>query len=224
MNLSPAQKLMIEYGFPAALFVDQATRAAAWKGRTFTVPGPIYKAPAKAEDATTKQLRAELEAAAAKKKAASLERLREWKIFNNRSLPKPELKPRAIMPITEQETTTMAKKAATTKKPAAKKAAVKPARKAAAAKSARTPVGERSRYDWKGAAEKAAAGSIPPKPDFSAPTHARFLPIMDQITAACSAKDLKALKAIEINAISSTPKAMARYRDLCAAALTAKAA
>lgn len=97
-----------------------------------------------------------------------------------------------------------------------------PPKKAAKAK-ARTPVGERARYDWAGAEAKAEAGTIPPKPDFSAPTHARFLPIMAEITKACADRDTKALKAIEINPNSSTPKAMDRYRGLCAKAIAAKA-
>lgn len=213
MTPTRAQQLMINDGLPARLALDSAARAALWTGVIYTPPAAFFKAPVKKEEeAATKRLRADLAAVAAKKKAASLQRLQEWKIFNNRSLAKPELKPRADVPVTQQETAMATPKKTSAKKPVAKKSATA---------KVRSPAGERSRYDWKTAAEKAAVGTIPSKPDFSAPTHARFLPILEQITAACSAKDLKALKAIKISPISSTPKAMDRYRGLCVTALTA---
>lgn len=211
MNLSDGQRLMIEDGLPVAAIIDQATRAELWKGRPLIVPSPFVKTTIVAMDSTTRLLCAELEAAAAKKKAASLQRLKDWKLFNDRSLPKPELKPRVIAPNPKENE--MAKKATATN--AAPKAAK--VKKAASAS-------ERARYDWKGAEAKAANGLLPSKPDFSAPTHARFFPIMEKISKACSDKDAKALKAIEIIPASSTPKAMARYRDLCVKALSAKAA
>jgi hypothetical protein len=94
------------------------------------------------------------------------------------------------------------------------------AKKAAKAKPAS---GERARYDWTGAEEKAEAGKIPPKPDFSAATHKPFLPLFEQITAALKASDpAKALRAIEIKTTSSTPKAMDRYRNLCLKAVSRK--
>lgn len=103
-----------------------------------------------------------------------------------------------------------------------KTAAAKPAKKAAAA-AARTPV-DRARYPWKEAAEKAAAGTLPKQPDFSAPTHARFMPILDQIKEALKSDNpVPALKKIEIDPVSSTPIAMNKYRDLCVTALQAKA-
>lgn len=92
----------------------------------------------------------------------------------------------------------------------------------AAAKAAaklRKPMGKRA------AAQAAAeAGNLPPAPDFSAPTHARFRAKLATIVAAAEAGDIAALKAFEINPISSSPKAMAKYRDLAVTALEARAA
>ena len=44
-----------------------------------------------------------------------------------------------------------------------------------------------------------------------------------QIVALAEAGDIAALQAFEINPVSSSPKAMARYRDLCVIAITAGA-
>jgi len=41
--------------------------------------------------------------------------------------------------------------------------------------------------------------------------------------ALAKAGDIAALQAFEINPVSSSPKAMARYRDLCVIAITARA-
>ena len=82
---------------------------------------------------------------------------------------------------------------------------------------------ERSRFDWTGHEDAAKRGTIPPKLDFSADTHARFRPTLAKIEAAAKAGDIKALKAIEINPVSSSRKAMNRWRDMCVAALAAKA-
>lgn len=83
----------------------------------------------------------------------------------------------------------------------------------------------RARYDWTGAEEKAVVGKIPPKPDFSAPTHKPWLGIFEEIIEACAAPSkeerVKALKSIKIKPTSSTPKAMDRYRNLCIKALHA---
>lgn len=69
----------------------------------------------------------------------------------------------------------------------------------------------------------AEAGTLPTAPDFSAPTHARFLKKHAELVALVAAGDLKALKAFPINPISSSPKALARYRDLAVTALEAQA-
>jgi len=72
--------------------------------------------------------------------------------------------------------------------------------------------------------EAAKEGHLPPKPDFSAPTHERFRGKLDEVHAAAIAGDLTALRAFEIKATSSSPKAIAKYRDLCVIAIEARAA
>jgi len=69
----------------------------------------------------------------------------------------------------------------------------------------------------------AQSGTLPPGPDFSKPTHARFRAKLAQIVALAEAGDIAALQAFEINPVSSSPKAMGRYRDLCVIAITARA-
>lgn len=69
----------------------------------------------------------------------------------------------------------------------------------------------------------AEAGKLPPAPDFSAPTHARFRKKLGEVVAIAEAGDLAALRAFQINPVSSSPKAIARYRDLAVIALEARA-
>jgi hypothetical protein len=71
--------------------------------------------------------------------------------------------------------------------------------------------------------DQAQAGALPTAPDFSKPTHARFRAKLAQIVALAEAGDIEGLQAFEINPVSSSPKAMARYRDLCVVAITARA-
>jgi hypothetical protein len=71
--------------------------------------------------------------------------------------------------------------------------------------------------------DQAQTGALPPAPDFSKPTHARFRAKLAQIVALAEAGDSAGLQAFEINPVSSSPKAMARYRDLCVIAITARA-
>ena len=71
--------------------------------------------------------------------------------------------------------------------------------------------------------DQAQTGALPTAPDFSKPTHARFRAKLAQIVALAEAGDILALQAFEINPVSSSPKAMARYRDLCVIAITARA-
>ena len=72
--------------------------------------------------------------------------------------------------------------------------------------------------------DHAQTGALPHAPDFSKPTHARFRAKLAQIVALAEAGDIAALQAFEINPVSSSPKAMARYRDLCVIAITARSA
>ena len=71
--------------------------------------------------------------------------------------------------------------------------------------------------------DQAQTGALPPAPDFSKPTHSRFRAKLAQVVALAEAGDIAALQAFEINPVSSSPKAMARYRDLCVIAITARA-
>ena len=71
--------------------------------------------------------------------------------------------------------------------------------------------------------DQAHTGALPQAPDFSKPTHARFRTKLAQIVALAEAGDIGALQAFEINPVSSSPKAMARYRDLCVIAITTRA-
>ena len=71
--------------------------------------------------------------------------------------------------------------------------------------------------------DQAQTGALPHAPDFSKPTHARFRAKLAQIVALAEAGDVAGLQAFEINPVSSSPKAMARYRDLCVIAITARA-
>jgi hypothetical protein len=68
----------------------------------------------------------------------------------------------------------------------------------------------------------ARQGKLPEPPDFSAPTHARFRSKLARIVELAKAGDIDGLKAMTINPVSSSPKAMARYRDLCVIALEAR--
>jgi hypothetical protein len=70
--------------------------------------------------------------------------------------------------------------------------------------------------------ERAQAGALPAAPDFSKPTHARFRAKLAKLVAFAEAGDVEGLKAIEINPVSTSPKAMARYRDLAIIAIEAR--
>jgi hypothetical protein len=70
--------------------------------------------------------------------------------------------------------------------------------------------------------EAARNGELPTPPDFSAPTHARFRNKLARLVELAKAADIDGLKAMAINPVSSSPKALARYRDLCVIALEAR--
>ena len=112
----------------------------------------------------------------------------------------------------------------------AKKSTAKRAAKPAAGKKAQKPAPKQepvsTRPLGKRAAIEAAAreGKLPEPPDFSAETHKRFRNKLASVVELAKAGDLKALRAFEINPVSSSPKAIARYRDLCIVALEAQAA
>jgi hypothetical protein len=70
--------------------------------------------------------------------------------------------------------------------------------------------------------EQAQSGALPASPDFSKPTHARFRSKLAKLVALAEAGDVEGLKAIEINPVSTSPKTMARYRDLAIIAIKAR--
>ena len=70
--------------------------------------------------------------------------------------------------------------------------------------------------------DQAQSGVLPQAPDFSKPTHARFRTKLAQVVALAEAGDIASLQAFEINPVSSSPKAIARYRDLCVIAIGAR--
>jgi hypothetical protein len=70
--------------------------------------------------------------------------------------------------------------------------------------------------------ESARSGNLPTPPDFSAATHARFRGKLEGLIALAGRGDIEGLRAVAINPVSSSPKALARYRDLCIAALEAR--
>lgn len=125
--------------------------------------------------------------------------------------------PTARAPAPAQETVTMARKTNTTTKAAARKPVVEK-------KIETSRQGARSRYDWNSAEEMAAKGKMPPALDFSAPTHARFREALAEVVKAAKSGDEKALRAVKIKPISSTPKALERYRALCLKALKVRVA
>ncbi|WP_295080149.1 hypothetical protein [Tabrizicola sp.] len=69
---------------------------------------------------------------------------------------------------------------------------------------------------------KARQGELPPPPDFSAPTHARFRSKLAELVELAEKADATGLRAIAINPVSSSPKALARYRDLAVLAIEAR--
>jgi hypothetical protein len=81
---------------------------------------------------------------------------------------------------------------------------------------------QRRRISITAAAEAAKGGTLPTPPDFAAPTNARFRTKLEGLIALAERGDIDALRAFAINPVSSSPKALARYRDLCIAALEAR--
>jgi hypothetical protein len=62
---------------PVFLRIPQEVRRAAWKGRKLTKQGSMFRPVTKVEEAATRRLRKELEAAEAAKRAARFARLKE---------------------------------------------------------------------------------------------------------------------------------------------------
>lgn len=90
-----------------------------------------------------------------------------------------------------------------------------------AAKPAPAPSAPRRRRDADIEA-KARQGELPLPPDFSAPTHARFRAKLAALVEMAGKADATGLRAVQINPVSSSPKALARYRDLAVLAIEAR--
>lgn len=88
----------------------------------------------------------------------------------------------------------------------------------AAKKGAGRPLGKRAQAE-----ADARAGKLPAAPDFSAATHKPYRKRLAETVALVDAGDIAALEAMEIKTYSSSPKAIARYRDLAVLALKARA-
>jgi hypothetical protein len=69
--------------------------------------------------------------------------------------------------------------------------------------------------------EAARQGTLPAAPDFSAETHKRWRPKLATLTELVAARDLEGLRNFVIKPISTSPKALARYRDAAVAAIEA---
>jgi hypothetical protein len=65
-------------------------------------------------------------------------------------------------------------------------------------------------------------GILPEPPDFTATTHTRFRKKLAALVELAQQGDLEALHQFPINPVSSSPKAMNRYRNLCVRALEAR--
>jgi hypothetical protein len=95
----------------------------------------------------------------------------------------------------------------------------KPARE----KKARAPKVDKAPGKRAAILEAAQRGDLPAAPDFSAETHKRFRAKLAEVVAAAEAGNLEALRAFDIKPISSSPKAIAKYRDLAVIALETRA-
>ena len=91
--------------------------------------------------------------------------------------------------------------------------------KPAKAKAAPGPTGKRAAV-----LAAAQAGKLPPPLDFSAPTHARYRDAAEELVALAKAGNIEVLKRLSFKTYSSSPKAMAKYRDLAVIALEARGA
>jgi hypothetical protein len=119
---------MDDLGIPPSLVITADERRAAWKGKKLkSTAAMTFAVPKKDEDAATKQLRKELEAAEAKKKAERFARLKQLK--ESKSMTKK---------IAKKATPTPKAKVAKTKNLGTKRAAAK----TAAQNKARSPVAE----------------------------------------------------------------------------------
>jgi hypothetical protein len=118
--------------------------------------------------------------------------------------------------IADQEQEMQAQSERMTVSPAPRITETAPAAKRAPAERKAQNVGKRAAI-----LAAAQAGALPTPPDFSAATHARFRGKLAELTKLAEVKDIESLRAYAINPVSSSPKALDRYRNLCVIALEA---
>jgi len=86
-----------------------------------------------------------------------------------------------------------------------------------------TPSGK-NMYNWRDAEDAAAKGRLPEPPDYSAKTHEPYRLLIATCEKLARAGDLKGLQDLQIcparRELSSTPRSLKRWRDLCVRALT----
>lgn len=68
---------------------------------------------------------------------------------------------------------------------------------------------------------KARQGELPPPPDFSAPTHARFRAKLGALVELAGKADATSMRSMPIWPVSSSLKALARYHGLAVLAIEA---
>jgi hypothetical protein len=124
--------------------------------------------------------------------------------------------------MTQTSQTADIKTAAKAEKPVAAKAKAKPATKMKIAKAAEKPAKEKPLSKRAEILAKAEAGILPAAPDFSANTHKPYRKKLEALVALVEAGDMKGLKAYLIKPISSSPKALDKFRNLAATALEAQ--
>ncbi len=92
----------------------------------------------------------------------------------------------------------------------------------AAANAASWPSGPAKGGKRKAADDAAARGEIPAPPNFSADTHKPYRAKLAKLVELAEAGDIAGLKDVPINPTSTSPQALARWRDLAVKALEAR--
>jgi uncharacterized protein (DUF433 family) len=89
-----------------------------------------------------------------------------------------------------------------------------------------TPSGKHM-YNWRDAEDAAARGGLPEPPDYSAKTHEPYRLLIDTCEKLARAGDLRGLQDMQIcparKELSSTPRSLKRWRNLCVRALSVRA-
>jgi uncharacterized protein (DUF433 family) len=86
-----------------------------------------------------------------------------------------------------------------------------------------TPSGKHM-YNWRDAEDAASKGRLPEPPDYSAKTHEPYRLLINSCEKLARAGDLRGLQDLQIcparKELSSTPRSLKRWRDLCVRALS----